>query len=575
MNRAVAENMSVSAGGGDLKSLLGLTVLLIVVHTIVGLSIPWGTEVVCNDDWAYSWACQQWFEQGALRLHPSAMAWGLPQIILGNVGCLLSGNASGELLRWVGLAIGIVCVYVFYFSLRLFGDGPYYAAGKSVLLAVNPLVVPLSWSFMTDMMFLLLILISVAAIELSGRPSKPLMPILAGIAIGLVTLQRQYGLALLLVFLARPIVWQRGRIVATLVGGLMPFLFLIFVWRWLDQGGGNASGLAPRIMLIFQTLIDEPLQSAANFCSAWLQGLALISLFWLPYEFMTSRKWQPKVLVFCALAFLLSELKLIFSNPAEFGFAALDRITWAHFYNWGLVGEGLHDTSIVHQMRPGTPEIEGAIVLIHLVSLISGTLMLARIIEALREAFRNGVRGFPASIPVPLTAFLLLLSAVVTISVLSKFFLFDRYLLICIALAGFLYKEKIRRKRLMIVFHAAFTLVLAVASVAGTIDYWQWSAARFKIIEQLIADGVDPVDIDGGYGYHGLKTPVRITDDGKVDTEWETYWAGNMRRYYIEFNPGGKISREIGQMPFDSPLYAPKDSMLHLKMLLFDPSQAK
>tara|TARA_R110002111_G_scaffold247140_3_gene310100 strand:+ start:39011 stop:40744 length:1734 start_codon:yes stop_codon:yes gene_type:complete len=573
VNSTIAEKKLQGTGGGDLKPLLGLTLLMIVVHAAVGFSIPWGTEVVCNDDWAYSWACQQWFEQGTLRLHPSAMAWGLPQIILANGACLISGNDSGELLRWVGWGIGIVCVYVFYISLRLFGDCPWQAAGKATLLAVNPLVVPLTWSFMTDMMFLLLILAAVAIIELTGRTSNPLMPILAGIAIGLVTLQRQYGLALLLVFLARPIVWQPKRIWATLVGGLIPFLFLAFVWRWLDQGGGNTSGLGPRIVLIFQTLWDAPLESAANFCSAWLQGLALISLFWLPFELMSARRWQPRILVGCALAFLLSEMKLIFSNPAEFGFAALDRITWAHFYHVGLIGEGLHDTAILHLMRPGAPDIEGAIVLIHIVSLISGTLMLSRIIAALREAFRNGVRGFPALIPVPLTAFLLLLSAVVTISVLSKFFLFDRYLLICVALAGFMYHGKIHRKRLMLVFYVVFTLMLAAVSVAGTIDYWRWSDARFKLIDQLIANGVDPVDIDGGYGYHGLKTPVRITEDGKVDTEWETYWAGTRRPYYIEFNFGGRGSREISRMPFESPLYQPKDSMLHLNVPTYLPPQ--
>lgn len=554
-------------GKEDILSLFFLSLLMIVIHTIIAFSIPWETKVVCNDDWAYSWACQQWFEQGTLRLHPAAMAWGLPQLILGNLVCLISGNASGELLRWVGLAIGIACVYLFYASLRIFGDRPLSAAAKSCLLAVNPLVVPLSWSFMTDMMFLLLILVAVSAIGLSGRTMKLPVLLLTGVAIGLVTLQRQYGLALLLVFLIQPAVWQRRRVWVTLVGILVPFVFLFVVWHWLDQGGGNVSGLLPRLQIIFRTLTDRPLQSITNFCSAWMQGLALISLFWLPFELMTPRKWQPKVLLGCALIFLLSELKLIYSSPAEFGFAALDRVTWAHFYYFGLIGEGLHDTAIIHQLRPGTPDIEEIILLIHLVSLISGTLLLSRIIEALSKACENGYRRFPGSVPVPLASFLLLLSVVVTISVLSQFFLFDRYLLICIAMAGFLYKGKIYKWRLMTGFYLCFSLVLAGISITGTIDYWRWSAARFQLIQQLIAEGVEPQEIDGGYGYHGLKTPVRITKDGKVNTEWETYWSGKIRRYCIEFNRGGSGYQELTVMPFESPLYRRKDSLLYLKML--------
>lgn len=563
----ISEQVSARPGREDYLSLFFLSLLMIVIHSVIAFSIPWETEVVCNDDWAYSWACQQWFEQGTFRLHPAAMAWGLPQLVLGNLVCLISGNASGELLRWVGLAIGICCIYIFYGSLRFFGDRPLSAAAKSCLLAVNPLVVPLSWSFMTDMMFLLLILVAVSAIGLSGQTMKLPVLLLTGIAIGLVTLQRQYGLALLLVFLIQPAVWQRKRMWVTLVGILVPFVFLFVVWRWLDQGGGNVSGLAPRLQIIFRTLTDSPLQSIFNFCSAWLQSLALISLFWLPFELMTDRKWQPKVLLVCAMVFLLSELKLIYSSPAEFGFAALDRVTWAHFYQFGLIGEGLHDTAIIHQMRPGAPDIEEVFLLVHLVSLISGTLLLSRIIEALRKACENGYQRFPAAVPVPLVSFLLLLSTVVTISVLSQFFLFDRYLLICIALAGFLYKGKIRKRRLMTGFYLCFFLILAGISITGTIDYWRWSTARFQLIDQLIAEGVEPEEIDGGYGYHGLKTPVRITEDGKVDTEWETYWAGKIRRYCIEFNRGGRGYQEMAVMPFETPLYQRKDSILYLKML--------
>jgi hypothetical protein len=173
--------------------------------------------------------------------------------------------------------------------------------------------------------------------------------------------------------------------------------------------------------------------------------------------------------------------------------------------------------------------------------------------------------------PLPLLSFLLMLGAVVSISVLSNFYLFDRYLLISVVLAGFLYQETKPRSRGVLALQWMFIAALGAYSIAGTVDYWNWTGACFRLIDKLLVRGADPAEIDGGYCYHGLKTPVKIAADGKVDPNWETYWTIRRRTYVVEFFPGGRFDREVDRRPFFTPLYRREDSVLYLHQLDFGP----
>ena len=114
-------------------------------------------------------------------------------------------------------------------------------------------------------------------------------------------------------------------------------------------------------------------------------------------------------------------------------------------------------------------------------------------------------------------------AAVVSLALLLLFagtllhtrYYFDRYLLPLLPFAAALTAaaiESVRAPRQRVIGATALLAAVAGAwfSVAGTHDYLAWNHARYALLDELMAEGVEPARIDGGMEFNALASGERL-----------------------------------------------------------------
>jgi hypothetical protein len=116
---------------------------------------------------------------------------------------------------------------------------------------------------------------------------------------------------------------------------------------------------------------------------------------------------------------------------------------------------------------------------------------------------------------------------------------YDRYLLPWLPLALFILLRGHSLPRAALLAGWAACAVLGWFSVVGTQDYLAWNEARWAAGRALVAQGVAPEDVDGGYewiGWHEFRNappPTALAPDFDP-----LYWMKlRERRYALAFTP--------------------------------------
>ena len=133
---------------GDLRVALGIGGVWVLLALVIG---P-GGEFALNDDWAYNLPVKALVERGSIRFTD----WNTPsligQVAWGTLFCL-PGGYSFTAVRLSTLTLGLIGVLGLYALLRSHGAGRRVAALGALVLLANPIYLELSYTFMTDVPF--------------------------------------------------------------------------------------------------------------------------------------------------------------------------------------------------------------------------------------------------------------------------------------------------------------------------------------------------------------------------------------------------------------------------------------
>jgi hypothetical protein len=130
--------------------------LLLVGFAVVLTLIPPVRVYPMSDDWAYAQSVTRLLDLN-YRPHDQALAISLGHLVWGALFSLLFGH-NFTTLTAATLLISAACLAVFYLLLRHLGVAAQPALLGTALLGFNPMYVYLSYSFMTDVTFMLYLL---------------------------------------------------------------------------------------------------------------------------------------------------------------------------------------------------------------------------------------------------------------------------------------------------------------------------------------------------------------------------------------------------------------------------------
>src|SRR3989339_544126 len=211
------------------KFLWAETSLLFIFLFCIFLVKPEG-DFPLNDDWVYSSSAENLLNTGKLRLNDWVVAESVFQIAWGALFSLLFGF-SFNVLRLSTAVLAFLGLLFFYLGLRKLGFDSLRSFFAALLLLFNPLFLPLSLTFMTEIPFFSLMLISLY-FYVAGFQKKSSLLILAGsLFAGMSLLVRQTGVFLplgifIFFFLRKELTIKKSLEIA-----LIPF-FLFLSYRY-------------------------------------------------------------------------------------------------------------------------------------------------------------------------------------------------------------------------------------------------------------------------------------------------------------------------------------------------------
>jgi hypothetical protein len=132
------------------------------------------------------------------------------------------------------------------------------------------------------------------------------------------------------------------------------------------------------------------------------------------------------------------------------------------------------------------------------VSIASASMISTELINRFRKSKRSSIEFF----------FLLVVASFLLLNFVKTGGFYDRYIMLFMPLLGFVFLKSIYKSKVAVWSTVAYVAFFLAFSIVGTLDYVSWNEARWSSIQNLIASGVDPNSISGGFEYclfnHGM-----------------------------------------------------------------------
>jgi hypothetical protein len=506
-------------------------VLLLLWSGAIFLVRPIG-DFPLNDDWSYGLTVKRLVEGGGY--HPCGWTYMtlITQALWGALFCIPQGF-SFTALRFSTLAAGFVGLLALYTLIRQVGGSRSMALTSALTLACNPIYFALSNTFMTDVPFTALALLTALffARYLQHESERDLW--LGAACAVAATLCRQLGLCLPLA-LAATLVLKHGFQIRWLARAAGPLLLSVLVFvafqHWLEVSGRLPNLYGHKADRLAAALA-HPVRIPLNVSYFGWSMLMYLGCFLLPVLLLTGFP-KPAALELRWTKLGAGLAVSLFCVASVVRFLVLPTLMPVH--NNILIPQGigpatLRDTLNLHLAN--LPALPPAFwLLVTAASLAGAAFLVFRITSAVVGFFPSGRfdRSHPDTV---LGTFFLLCVGVYLLPFLASGF-FDRYLLPVMALLmPFLAASlrgagvpSLRAKTL------AAGLLLAgsgVFALAGTRDYLEWNRTRWRAMDELLAKKqVEPKNLDGGFEFNGWY---------KYDTFTMTNWWVVDDTYVISF----------------------------------------
>lgn len=485
----------------DLAALLALALVWIALFA---LTLPVGNFPL-NDDWVYAIAVRSILDTGRFTLPYPSSANVFAQAYWGALFCLPSGFSFTALRASTGV-LGGAGIIATWLLLRELGARRPLAFAGALTLAVNPLYLDLSASFMTDVPFTAAVTASlwlyVRGVRRGAAATLGAAFVLAGLAI----LIRQFALVLPLAFAAAQIA-RKGAGARNLAIAILPVALALALQiafeRWLV-----ASGRTPVIFPSVADLLPDRWRYAPLH-AARLAAMALpyFGLFMAPFVAgwgltrwpREGQRRSPSHRAGAATAVLLLAALVVWHSPLP----ALGNVLIPS----GLGPLTLSDTLALHINAPVVPEF---VRILWIAATVLGDGVAILVLARFANALATVARSAEARAAWPLVLLLTLIAAYAAGMVLvsTQDDMFDRYLLPLIPATAaallILPAPRPARHRLLRALPCGLLLAaFALFAVPATHDYLAWNRARWAATDSLRRAGVAFADIDGGYEFNG------------------------------------------------------------------------
>lgn len=472
--------------------------------------------------------------------HVYTAAYAIVQTFWGAACCAVFGY-SYTVLRVSTLLLSLVTIWLTALCARELGCTRRTALLAGGVLFANPLFLNLSYTFMTEVPFMVLAVASCFFYLRALRRGKTLDILLGGVFAVLSLCNRQYGVLITVAFivslaisLRKPLRRPKPGPVAALLAPWLTFAVLFLLIAGVPENGPQTLGLAGNLSrvkhmgMVLKVVLSLPVY---------------VGLFLLPFAVAVLlqgreqvRHWRSAGRLACFTIVAAYTLFILAGGPPMPYLPNMLR-------NAGVGPLTLYDTYFAHRnWSPATfaPVVWKGVTIA--AAIASGTLV------ASWQQLLSGKPRIKRIVPPVRRAqywFLFVLGGLFLLSPLNPKLTvyYDRYLLPgLVPLLLLSAKAMGLRPRPRAQWTAfAATLVLYLFSLASLQDYLAWNRARWAAIDRLRAQyGAELEQIDGGYEFNGLYTSEKfraLHPNKPVSYSGERPWWVIENRFAVSFLP--------------------------------------
>ncbi len=500
-----------------------------------------------NDDFSFSRSVFNLTERGIWEFDDWLSMTLISQVLWGGAFCKVFGF-SFSVLRISTLVSAYFGLLAMYATCRELGQTKLVSFTAALVLAFNPLFFSLSYTFMTDVPFASMCLVSSLFYIKYFKEEKWRWLAFGSLFAIAATFTRQLGLMLPLSF-AVAYLWKRKPGFRTLATALLPatitLLLLQIYMEWF-----NATQGTPDTFGTFSKLFKRVGDAGFTVVCFDRVGMLLIYMGWflLPLNLLLFRKPNRRV-------FLLSSIATVVGLLAMF--QIWERFPWGNiFYNLGLGPKTLKDGIYFINVFPVLPQWAARV--LSAIGIASAILLIFNLVSLLKPKCEPSAHK--PSIHVFAIANLILYGGFLMLDV----HFFDRYFipLLPFLLILLLPRPKLRPPTLSFKTGAfAALFFIAVFSVTATHDYLSWNRARWRALGHLTKEkNITPNEINGGFEFNGWHRPVKERTYGA----FKSWWWVDKENYLVTF---GKMDgfKVMETYPYSRFLPPGKDSIFILE----------
>ncbi|MDP2363390.1 MAG: glycosyltransferase family 39 protein [Ignavibacteria bacterium] len=513
------------------KDLLVVSIIIVCWISLILLSDVRGNFPL-NDDWSYAYSAKTFSEEGRIELTGWASMPIVTQIFWGSLFCSF-GGFSFEALRLSTIVLSIIGIIFCYLIFNESTKRLYLKFVSTCLIAINPIYFLLSSTFMTDIPFFTLSLISTFLFLRFFKTENKYLFLIGFLFIVAASFIRQIGVLVLLSFALTYSLNKNNSLQKKiyLILSVLILILLLFLSQYLIKSAVDNPLVnnhrtdklldAFSIVNIFGLI---PLLKNSVF------ALIYIGLFIFPFltnhSFILIKKYSFTKSKFYLTIFTFSVIILIPLITFNKLLPLRPNILW----KYGLGPATLKDVDIL-ELSHIDQIPQTILILLTLAGIIGAVLIISTIFLHFKEnKFKEQIYSDRPSVFIFITVCLTLI-----ILCLSNFY--DRYLLQMLPLVIFLVlktysKEIAARNHFAEKFSYLILALITLFTVYETQNYFSWNRCRWESIKYLTDDlKINADNIDGGFEFNGW-----IGYDPKyIPTESKSWWWVKDDAYLVSF----------------------------------------
>lgn len=498
--------------------------LLAVAISVLALIFVPSPQFPMSDEWMFARSVNIFFDSGVIGCDGCTTSGTL----LVSIGIMLTKIFGFDFstLRYLVIFLGSLSVGVSYLLVKEITNNSKFSFLASFFLLVNPIFFVMSHLFTTDVPFLFFIILSTYFVIKAIKGKNNNYFLLCALATSAAVFLRQYAVAIPAAILIYFLISDRKSLkkIPVIISIILPIiLFGIYIGdQILTTGQYYSQGFETR----------SPISISKDSMYYFWSSLIYLGFFFLPIACISYRYIKNKtflaIVAFLGITAIGASLILSATFPQTASMPYLENT---------LNKNGLGAVTIPGEEGKNIYFPDAFWFFVTLVSILSASILLTELILKIKKKIFVGPEFF-----------LLIIIAIFLLSIITRGGgLYDRYIMIFIPLLAFIFVEKLRTSKMLVVVSIVVLVVMFSFSFVGNLDYVNWSSHKWEQIGKLQSEGVEKEKISGGFEFclynYGMKY---------VDEYWKEigiYDSRDVRPHDWKFCPGDDYVISFSEKP--------------------------